>query len=304
MDRGSAVSYRFICRGDRWYVQAMFEVAAAPATTDRKQGCVGVDLNPWGLAVTRIDASGNPVDHFDLPWRLAGRTEDQAKAEIGDAVCGVVLYAREKGVPVAIEGLDFAEKKKQDRGARCNAMLSAVAYAAFAQLIRGRCAREGMELIEVNPAFTSVIGQGKFALGYGLSVHRAAACAIARRALHFGEQLRTRSAGTALALPAQNRTRHVWYNWGRSAKAQRPRRKSLSEPKGSHGPEPSCDREVTPDPSPPNDGARAHRAGGVMPRINAAFIVPGAIPGVNGRTRCSRGLAGSLSPQALTGPRI
>ena len=257
--------------------------------------------------MNRIDASGNPVDHWDIPWTLSGRTEDQAKAEIGDAVRGVVLYAREKGVPVAIEGLDFLDKKREDRGARGNAMLSAFAYAAFAQMIRGRCAREGVELIEVNPAFTSVIGQGKFARGYGLSVHRAAACAIARRALHFGERLRTRSAGTAFALPEWNRTRHVWYNWGRWAKAQRPRRGRLPQPEvvsGSHGPEPSCDREVTPDPSPPNDGARAHRAGGVMPRINAAFIVPGAIPGVNGRTRCSRGLAGSLSPQALTGPRI
>ena len=182
-------------------------------------------------------------------------------------------------------------------------MLSAFAYAAFAQMIRGRCAREGVELMAVNPAFTSVIGQGKFARGYGLSVHRAAACAIARRALHFGERLRTRSAGTALALPEWNRTRHVWYNWGRWAKAQRPRRGRLPQPEGNHGPEPSCDREVTPDPSPPNDGARAHRAGGVMPRINAAFIVPGAIPGVNGRTRCSRGLAGALFPRASSGPR-
>jgi len=304
VDRVSAVSYRFIRREDRWSVQAMFEVAAAPVTTERQQGCVGVDLNPWGLAVTRIDASGNPVDHFDLPWTLAGRTEDQAQAEIGDAVRGVVLYAREKGVPLATERLDFAETKREDRGARCNAMLSAFAYAAFAQLIRGRCAREGVELIEVHPAFTSVIGKGKFAHGYGLSVHRAAACAIARRALHFGEQLRTRSAGTALALPARNRTRHVWHNWGRWANAQRPRRVRSSQPKGSHGPEPSCDRETTPDPAPPNDGARACRAGGVMPRINAAFTVPGAIPGINGRTRGSRGLAGSLSPQALIGPRI
>ena len=97
VDRVSAVSYRFIRREDRWYVQAMFEVAAAPVTTDRKQGCVGVDLNPWGLAVTRVDASGNPVDHFDIPWQLSGRTEDQAMAEIGDTVRGAVLYAREMG---------------------------------------------------------------------------------------------------------------------------------------------------------------------------------------------------------------
>jgi IS605 OrfB family transposase len=190
-----------------------------------------IDLNPWGLAVTRIDASGNPVDHYDSPWTVAGRTEDQAKAEIGDSVRGVVLYAREKGVPLAIEGLDFAAKKREDRGAGANRMLSAFAYATFREMIRGRCAREGVELIEVNPAFTSVIGQGKFATGYGLSVHRAAACVIARRALNFGEKLQTRSAGSALALPARNRTRHVWHNWGRWAKAQRPRRKRSLKPK-------------------------------------------------------------------------
>ncbi len=138
VDRVSAVSYRFIRREDRWYVQAMFDVAAAPVTTSRRKGCVGIDLNPWGLAVTRVDASGNPVDHCDIPWTLTGRSEDQNKAEIGDTVRGVVLSAREQGVPMATERLAFAEKKKQDRGAKANELLSAFAYAAFAQMVRGR----------------------------------------------------------------------------------------------------------------------------------------------------------------------
>jgi len=299
--RHTAVSYRFLRRENFWYVQAMFDVAAQSVTTSRRNGCLGIDLNPWGLAMTRIDRNGNPVGSRDVPWQLGGRSADQAKATIGDAVREAVLQARDQGVPVAVERLDFAVKKHDNRGVRCNRMLSAFAYATFAQIVRGRCAREGVELIEVNPAFTSIIGEAKFAPGYGLSVHRAAACAIARRALNFGEQLRTRSAGSALALPARNRTRHVWYNWGLWAKPRRPRRGRLSKPKGSRGSQPPNGRETPPDPPPPNDRASG-RAGRAMPRTNAVPVVPGANPGANGRSRCSGGLLGAVPHQALKAP--
>jgi IS605 OrfB family transposase len=279
----------------------MFGVAAAPITTSRQNGCLGIDLNPWGLALNRIDRAGNPVESHDLPWQIAGRCDDQAKATIGDAVRDAVLQAKAQGVPVAVEQLDFTAKKHDDRGARCNLMLSAFAYASFAQMVRGRCAREGVELIEVNPAFTSIIGEAKFAAGYGLSIHRAAACAIARRALNFGEQLRTRSAGSALALPARNRTRHVWHNWGLWAKARRPRRSRFANPKGSRGSQPPNGREAPPDPSPPNDRASG-RAGGVTPRFNAVPVVCGAIPQANGRSRCSDGLVATPSRTALRAP--
>jgi IS605 OrfB family transposase len=297
IERCSAVSYRFIRRGDHWSVQAMFDVPAAPIATERRLGCMGIDSNPWGLALARIDRSGNPVDHSDRSWSVDRRTDDQIKAAIGDAVRDAVLDALTHRIPVAIERLDLAARKAEDRGPGVNRMLSEFPYGAFARMIRGRCAREGVELIEVNPAFTSVIGRGKFANGYGLSVHRAAACAIARRALHFGEKLRTRSARTALALPARNRARHVWHDWGRWAKAQRPRRRCSSKPKGSPGSKPAGDRRATSDPQPPDQTANG-RAGIVMPRIDAALAQSGAIPEVNGRRHCSGGLDRSLSPQA------
>lgn len=165
VERHSAISYRFLRREGRWYVQAMFETTAAPITTSRQNGCLGIDLNPWGLALMRIDGHGNSGEPNDVPWQVQSRTEDQARADIGDAVRDAVLRAKALSVPVAVEHLDFAGKKNEDRGARANRMLSAFAYAAFAQVIRGRCAREGVELIEVNPAFTSIIGQAKFAVG-------------------------------------------------------------------------------------------------------------------------------------------
>ena len=298
--RPSAVSYRFICRDGRWHVQAMFDVAAAPVTTSRTNGCGGIDVNPWGLALTRIDGAGNPVDSLDIPWAVEGRQQDQVSAAIGDGVRIAVLYAKKHAVPVAVERLDFADKKHEDRGARMNRMLTAFAYSAFAQMIRGRCAREGVELIEVNPAFTSVIGQAKFAAGYGLSVHRSAACAIGRRALHFGEALRSRHTGSALALPARNRTRHVWSDWGRWVKARRSQRKASSKPKGSCGSEPPGDRGNSLDPSPPNDRRTAvgGSAGERMLRTNAALILSGAIPEANCRPCCSGGVVRPKSQAA------
>jgi hypothetical protein len=284
VERCDAVSYRFLRRDDRWYVYASFATATAPVLTDPRNGGVGVDLNPWGLAVTRIDRSGNIADHFEVPWQIEDRDQAQVQAAIGDAVRVVARYALAHGVPVAIERLDFAEAKKQGRGAAGNRMLSAFAYAAFARIMQGRCARDGIGLLPVNPAFTSVIGRGKFADGYGLSVHRAAAAVIARRALNFGEKLRTRSAGTARVLPARNRTRHVWHNWRLWAKARQPRRRLSTQPKGSRGLQPLIGRSLGFDPHSPNGSPC--RADCATP--NPGALTRGATPQAS-REHCSRG---------------
>ena len=94
-------------------------------------------------------------------------------------------------------------------------MLSQFAYSQFYALIKAQCYRAGVELILVNPAYTSIIGKEKFSEGYGLSSHMAAAMAIARRGLGFGERLR-KKAQVRSPLPVQrNRRRHVWSDWRR-----------------------------------------------------------------------------------------
>ena len=70
----------------------------------------------------------------------------------------------------------------------------------------------------LDPSHMSAIGYAKFGPGYGLSSHQAAAVAIARRGLKFGERLRSRS---ALALPVRNRARHVWSDWSRQSQGLR-----------------------------------------------------------------------------------
>jgi hypothetical protein len=103
---------------------------------------------------------------------------------------------------VAIERLDFTKKRAalRETGPRYARMLSSFSYARFGETMTAGAAGRGIDLAQVNPAFTSVIGVEKFSAGYALTRHHAAAFAIARRAQGFGERLArkgTKPAGAA-----------------------------------------------------------------------------------------------------------
>jgi IS605 OrfB family transposase len=244
-----ALTFRFMRRRDKsrsgellptysWYVQVTTERKAAPKTTERRLGAIGLDLNPTVIATTTLDRYGNPIARRHLPLRLHKRSSKQATASIADGVGVVVGDAHRRGVPVVIERLDFTHKKNElrEKSNRYAHMLSSFAYKKFYELIHARASRCGVEVIEVNPAFTSVIGTVKFKSGYGLSTHQAAALAIGRRANGFGETLRSRAkpldkvkvasnpTNNALSLPVRNRAKHVWSDWRKVAQRLRPLR--------------------------------------------------------------------------------
>ena len=64
-------------------------------------------------------------------------------------------------------------------------MLSGLTYSMFKSMLNSRAKRFGVEVIKVNPAFTSLIGHFKFMRPYGISSHSAAAMVIARRGMRF-----------------------------------------------------------------------------------------------------------------------
>ena len=117
-----------------------------------------------------------------------GKSRRQAEAIIGDAVASVVEYARAAGKPIVIEKLDFRQKKAALEGEsrKYSRMLSSVSrYGKVKAYFLSRGCREGVEIHQVNPAFSSVIGRVKFMERYGLSVHQAAAMVLARRLLRL-----------------------------------------------------------------------------------------------------------------------
>ena len=174
---GQAISYRFKRDARGWRVFATTKMVRAPVVTDRRLGAIGVDLNADHLAVTETDRSGNYVNTFSVPLVTYGKSAHQAEALIGDAVAGVVGYARQVRKPVVIERLDFQRKKAALEGesAKHSRMLSSFGYGKMKAYLLSRGYRQGVEVYQVNPAYSSVIGRVKFMERYGLSVHQAAA---------------------------------------------------------------------------------------------------------------------------------
>jgi IS605 OrfB family transposase len=223
--RNSAIAW-LLFRDDfgRWHAHATIDEPEAPLVTDVRVGVVAVDLNEAHLAVTLVDRMGNPVCRETLPFPPAGTDEHVAEAVIGDAVATLVAWAKANHYGIAIEKLDFGRKKSALKayGKRHARRLSGFAYAAFRQILAARCAREGIDLVQVDPAYTSVVGGKKYARWRGLTRHHAAALVIGRRALGFGERFVCMD-GVTLGGPGRNRPRHVLARW-RSVSARRARK--------------------------------------------------------------------------------
>ena len=220
---GQAISYRFKRDGKGWRVFATTNMMDVPVVTDKGRGAIGVDLNADHLAVTETDRSGNCVHAFRVPLVAYGKSQRQAEAIIGDAVASVAAYAREVGKPIVIERLDFRQKRAvlEGESRRYSRMLSSFSYGKIKAYFLSRGHREGVEVPQVNTAFSSVIGRVKFMERYGLSVHQAAALVLARRLLGCSERILRRrvcpvgnGVQVAFTVPARKRVKHVWTYWG------------------------------------------------------------------------------------------
>ena len=222
---GSALSYRFVRDTKGWRVFVSCEAQPIEQFTNGKFGAIGVDINADHLAVSQTDRFGNLVQSLRIDLHTYGKTADQAKALIGDAAVRIAKTALSSNKPIVIEKLDFSKKKAELESTHkplarmlssfaCNKVISSIKAAAF-----GR----GVEVIEVNPAYTSVIGAVNHAQRNGISVHMGAALAIARRGLGLSEKppkrevtAPARNGGhVTFCAPARMRTKHVWSAWAK-----------------------------------------------------------------------------------------
>ena len=238
-EEGQAISYRFKRDNKGWRVFASVRRQPVPVVTSRRLGAIGVDVNTDHLAVSETDYSGNWVRSLTVPLVTYGKSKKQAAALIGDAVAQVVAYARAVGKPLVIEKLDFTDKKAQLEGEHPgrSRMLSSFAYGKIRTHFLSRGYREGVEVVEVNPAYSSLMGRVLFMERYGLSVDQAAALVLARRLLNCSEGIPDHGlcpdgygGHVAFRAPVRKRVKHVWTLWGmlwgklRPALAERRRR--------------------------------------------------------------------------------
>ncbi|WP_100216069.1 IS200/IS605 family element transposase accessory protein TnpB [Paraburkholderia hospita] len=204
LDAGTALSWRLHRDKRGWRAFVSFDHRAAPKTTlDVAYGAIGIDFNVDHLAVTETDAFGNLLRTGRLPLLREEAGSGQRNGVLSDVLTKAVAWASKTRKPVVAEALDFTAKRKamaqlSPKGAR---MLSGLLYAKYRQLLEAKCFRAGVELILINPAYTSTIGAVKYASRRGWSVHAAAAGVIARRGQKLTERLPR--AGTAIRVPVR-----------------------------------------------------------------------------------------------------
>jgi IS605 OrfB family transposase len=220
---GRALSYRFLRDKKGWRVFVSTEASPVERITDKRLGAIGIDINPDQLALAELDRFGNFTGGQHLSCVTYGKTRAQAKAILGDAVKRAIAVAVQSHKPIVLERLEFSKKKAalENEGTARARMLSSFAYNQAIQYLKAAAFRAGVQIIQVNPAYTSTIGAVNYTARFGISIHQGAAIAIARRGLRLSErpavrvaQVPTRQGGhVTLPLPVRNRARHVWSFW-------------------------------------------------------------------------------------------
>lgn len=207
-----AITYRFIYKKRfTWEIHITVEVQPHPLKTqDVHWGAIGVDLNPRNIGYARVDKDGNLKQSGNIKINIQSQPKGRTEAVLADAVTQLTTLALQHQCPIVVEKLDFSDKKKRLRemSSRHNRMLSGFAYSKFLQLLKARCFKLGIQWIEVNPAYSSLMGLIKFMSLYGLNSATAAALVLARRAMRLSERPPART-----AYQGTEPRKHVWSDW-------------------------------------------------------------------------------------------
>lgn len=212
----NALTYVFSKNGKgKWVVAITCLVDFSITSNDKSFGCIGLDINPGSIGWCATNRHGNPVAKGKVDLDLHSCSTEQTEARLAQACTVLTSRALATKKPIVIEKLDFSNKKKQfKRGKKYRRMLSGFAYAKFSELLKARCLKLGIRVIEVSPKYSSQIGVVKYMRRYGMGSDSAAALVIARRGMGiYHERMPARYAFQS-SIQTEPR-KHVFAHWQR-----------------------------------------------------------------------------------------
>jgi IS605 OrfB family transposase len=155
---------------------------------------IGIDVNarPFHLAIAEVSPDGNLQSYKSiyLSHLLRCRSRNRKEYEEWLIAHEVIRFAKEKGKAIAIEDIQKLPKGKRGDGkAKLRKILQFFSYRRILKKIESLAIQEGIEVVKVNPAFTSVIGMMKYCPQYFIDKDIAGAYVIGRKALGFQEEI-------------------------------------------------------------------------------------------------------------------
>ena len=188
IDKTHGITYRIKFRGKKCYLQAMITIdrSSSDCVTRGTYGTIGLDYNDGFIEMAETNETGNLVNlkHIDLKYHGTGT---KAENEIRQVVSDIVNYAISVGKDIVIEDLDFkktkakTEKANSDRGKAYNKIIHLFDYSRYKSTFENCCYLRNVNLIKVNPAYTSKIASQKYCNQRKLVIHQGASFVIARK---------------------------------------------------------------------------------------------------------------------------
>jgi transposase, IS605 OrfB family, central region len=175
------------------YAFISIEEKYPPITIKRNNGIIGIDVNAYSfhlaLAFTSKDGNLEKYQRINLNELLESNSEKRQYLE-WQIAHEIIEIAKEENKAIAIENLEKLPKGKRGDGfPKLRRKLQKWSYKRLLEKIEVLAKRNGIELIKVNPAYTSVIGKLKYTPQYNIDKDIAGAFVIARRVLGFIEKL-------------------------------------------------------------------------------------------------------------------
>ena len=193
-DNVSPVTVSVIRREDRYYVFVTVAISYenSAIVTRKELGVIGIDFNKGFINICETDEKGNivSIEKMKYPFGKAGITN----AGLADVISKVSNKAIETGKSIVAEDLSFEKKKRKSKKAVTPTekermrMLHLLPYSRYAQILENVTFNRKIELIKVNPAYTSRIAEQKFCNQMKLNIHNGAAYVIARKGMGIKEK--------------------------------------------------------------------------------------------------------------------
>jgi IS605 OrfB family transposase len=171
-----------------------FSLGFPPQTITKAKGVIGIDVNarPFHLALAEVSSDGNLQSYKSiyLSHLLKYKSRNRKEYEEWLIAHEVVRFAKEKNKAIAIEDIKKLPKGKRGDGkAKLRKILQFFSYRRILKKIESLATQEGIEVIKVNPAFTSLIGMMKYCPQCFIDKDVAGAYVIGRKALGFQEKI-------------------------------------------------------------------------------------------------------------------
>ena len=188
-DNASPVTVSVIRRDDRYYlfVTVAISYESSAIVTRKEYGVIGIDFNKGFVNVCETDEKGNivSIEKMKYPFGKVGITN----AGLADVISRACEKAIETGKSIVAEDLSFERKKRKAKKAVTPTekermrMLHSLPYSRYAQILENITFNRRIELIKVNPAYTSRTAEQKFCNQMKLNIHNGAAYVIARKGM-------------------------------------------------------------------------------------------------------------------------